>query len=279
VRNVRSVRNVRNVFSAISGLTVMALTCAAVVQAQTTAASRPLQRPAPAGSADQAFDPHDLSGIWWGHNARGVNSSLGSTAPPMTPWALQKYNAAKPGLGRGVRAQPLGNDPMMICDPMGFPRIMFWTNYPYEIVQVPNRVIMFFDWFYTYRTIWTDGRELAADPDPKWYGNSVGAWDGSTFVVRSNGFDDRSWLDADGHPHSEEMRLEERYRRVTRDTIEVTMTLTDPVAYTTPWVSEKMTLTLAEPKTQMREDVCVPSAEQKYKEVIRNPAGGATVVK
>jgi hypothetical protein len=256
-----------------------ALSCASVVHGQSAAAPRAAQASPPAASKDQPFDPHDLSGIWWGRNARGVNSSLGATAPPMTPWAQQRYNAAKPGLGRSARAQPLGNDPMMICDPMGFPRIMFWTNYPYEIVQLPNRVIVFFDWFYTYRTIWTDGRELEADPDSRWYGNSVGRWEGDTFIVRSNGFDDRSWLDADGHPHSDEMRLEERYRRVNHDTIELTMTLTDPKAYTQPWVSEKMTMTLADSKTRMREDVCVPSAEQKYKEVIRNPAGGATIQK
>ena len=193
----------------------------------------------------------------------------------MTKWARDRHAQAKPGLGSSGRAQPLGNDPMMICDPMGFPRILFWTAYPYEILQVPGRTIMFFDFFYTYRTIWTDGRELPADPDPRWYGNSVGHWEDNSFVVQSKGFDDRSWLDADGHPHSEDMQLEERYRRVDHDTIELTMTLTDPKAYTKPWVSDKMTLTLADKKTVMREDVCVPSAEAKYKEQIRNPAGGA----
>jgi hypothetical protein len=258
----------------IGGMLVIALALTDPAPAQTTA-SAPAGATA-AGQSPAAFDPHDLSGIWWGRLARGVSSSLGRTAPPMTPWAQDRYNAAKPGLGRGVRAQPLGNDPMMICDPMGFPRIMFWTNYPYEILQLRDRVIVFFDWFYTYRTIWTDGRELEADPDLRWYGNSVGKWEGNTFVVRSNGFDDRSWLDADGHPHSDEMRLEERYQRVSADTIELTMTLTDPKAYTEPWISEKMTLTRAEPNTKMREDVCVPSVEEKYKEMIRNPAGGAS---
>ena len=256
-----------------------ALLCSSVVRGQSAAPRGPDQALPPAAPRDHPFDPHDLSGIWWGRSARGVNSSLSVAAPPMTPWAQERYNAAKPGLGRSARAQPLGNDPMMICDPMGFPRIMFWTNYPYEIVQVPNRVIVFFDWFYTYRTIWTDGRELEADPDSRWYGNSVGKWEGNTFVVRSNGFDDRSWLDADGHPHSDEMRLEERYRRMNHDTIELTMTLTDPKAYTKPWMSDTMTLTLADAKTKMREDVCVPSVEQKYKEVIRDPAGGATIRK
>jgi hypothetical protein len=71
----------------------------------------------------------------------------------------------------------------------------------------------------------------------------------------------------------------DRYRRVNHDTIELMMTLTDPKAYTQPWVSEKMTLTLADAKTAMREDVCVPSVEQKYKEVIRDPAGGAKIPK
>jgi len=196
--------------------------------------------------------------------------------PPMTAWAQERYKAAKPGLGGSGRAQPLGNDPMMNCDPMGFPRIMFWTNYPIEIIHIPGRTLMFFDWFYTYRTIWTDGRQLPNDPDPKWYGYSTGKWEGDTFVVQTSGFDDRTWLDADGHPHSEDMKLEERYRRVDRNTIELTMTLTDPQAYTKPWIGDKMTLTRADSKQEMREDVCVPSEEQKYKDLIRNPAGGAT---
>jgi hypothetical protein len=264
---------VRNVLA--FGFLLVGLAHSNGVRAQTPAPA-PSSGVSPATASPAAsFDSHDLSGIWWGHLTRGVNSSLGRTAPPMTSWAEERYKAAKPGLGRSERAQPLGNDPMMLCDPMGFPRIMFWTNYPYEIVQLPNRVVMFFDWFYTYRTIWTDGRALEADPDLRWYGNSIGKWEGDSFVVRSNGFDDRSWLDADGHPHSDQMQLEERYRRVAADTIEVTMTLIDPKAYTAPWVSEKITLTRAEKKTQMREDVCVPSAEQKYKELIRNPAGGA----
>ncbi len=251
------------------------LLCVSAVAAQTATPSR---RPeVPDSQKDQPFDPHSLAGIWWGHPVRGARNSLSATAPSMTAWAQQRYNAAKPGLG--PRGQPLGNDPMMICDPMGFPRILFWDNYPYEMIQLPDRMIMFFDWFYTYRTIWTDGRELPTDPDPRWYGYSVGKWEGDTFVVQSNGFDDRTWLDADGHPHSDEMRLEERYRRTDHNSIELRMTLTDPKAYLQPWVSEKFTFKMADAKTEMREDVCVPSVEAKYKEVIREPAGGATVLK
>ena len=72
------------------------------------------------------------------------------------------------------------------------------------------------------------------------------------------------------------MVLEERYRRVSPDMIEFTMTLTDPKAYKAPWVSAKTNMTRADQATRMREDVCVPSVESKYKEQIRDPAGGAT---
>jgi hypothetical protein len=245
--------------------------------------SAPAQNNQPAAAApkadakSQAFDPHDLSGIWMAHNAPRSNFSMGGTVPPMTEWAQARHDAARPGLG--PRGAPLGDDPIMGCDPMGYPRIMFWTNYPIEILQIPGRTLMFFDWFYTYRTIWTDGRPLPADPDPRFYGTSTGKWDGDTFVIQSKGFDDRTWLDADGHPHSEDMTLEERFRRVSPDTIEYTMTITDPKAYKAPWVSAKMNMTRAEKGTGMREDICVPSVEAKYKEEVRNPAGGATHTK
>jgi len=223
--------------------------------------------------AEAAFDPHDLSGEWWAHTVRGSNFSLSAKAPAMTAWAQAKYDAAKPGLG--PRGKPLGNDPIMICDPMGYPRILFWTNYPIEIIQIPGRTMMFFSWFYTYRTVWTDGRKLPDAPDPRWYGSSVGKWDGNTFVIDSKGFDERAWLDADGLPHSEDMTLSERFQRVNRDTIEITMTLTDAKAYTKPWTSDKITLTRDTEHTEMREDICVPSHEAQYKEVVRDPAGGA----
>ena len=205
----------------------------------------------------------------------------------MTAWAEAKYNAAKPGLngtGEG-RAQPLGNDPIMICDPVGYPRIIAASGeYGLQIVQAPKETLMLFDWFYARRDIYTGGRKLSPDTDPRFYGNSVGHWEGDTFVVESNNFDTRTWLDSAGHPHSEDMTLVERYRRVDHDTIELTMTLTDPKAYATPWVSEKKYLerffqdeleSRNSGWNDLREDVCVPDVESKYREEVREPAGGA----
>jgi hypothetical protein len=90
-------------------------------------------------------------------------------------------------------------------------------------------------------------------------------------VVETIGFNDRSWVDNDGHPHSDEMKLEERFQRVDHDTIQASMTLTDPKAYTAPWVGMRSTWTLTS-KIDMREDLCVPSDEEKYKEEMRVPA-------
>jgi hypothetical protein len=221
---------------------------------------------APSPTANLPFDAHDFSGVWMG---RGPFNTLSGTPPPMTPWAKARYDAAKPGIG--PRMQPLGNDPIMVCDPIGYPRIAFYNAYPMEFVQTKDRLLEFFDFFYVHRTIWLDGRKLPDDPEPTWYGSSVGHWDGNTLVVETTGFNDESWLDNDGHPHSDEMKLEERFQRVNHDTIEARMTLTDPKAYTAPWVSEVTTWTLT-PKQAMREDLCAPSDELKYKEEMREPA-------
>ena len=241
-------------------------------------------------SASQPFDPHDLSGFWTAHGSPAQTNQrheISLNAPPMTPWAQAKYDAAKPGLnGTGAgRAQPLGNDPIMICDPVGYPRVLVASGeYGLQIIQAPKEMLMLFDWFYGRRDIYTDGRKLPDDPDPRFYGNSVGHWEGNTFVVDSNGFDERTWLDSAGHPHSDEMKLVERYRRVDHDTIELTMTLTDPKAYTRPWVSEKKFLerfpaddleARGSGWNDLREDVCVPSEEAKYKELVREPAARA----
>jgi len=231
-------------------------------------------------SAAQPFDQHDLSGVWYIRGGPGFNG-LSRNPPPMTPWAQARYDAAKPGLG--PRGRPLGNDPILICDPMGLVRSLIWGVYPIEIIQTPKQVLMLFDWFYTRRAIWTDGRKLPDDPEARFYGYSIGRWEGDTFVVDSNGFDDRAWLDADGHPNSTDMRLEERYRRIDHDTMEVRITLTDPKAYTRPWVSDLRTATLVthglDPFTVMREDLCIPSVEAKYKEQVREPAGDPEAAK
>ena len=198
---------------------------------------------APATAAPPApsvpHDARDVSGVW--RRQRGF-LGMSNQTPPMTAWGQAKFDAAKPVYGPRAVAGGLGNDPVMTCDPLGMPRNLFLevSIYPMELVQTPRRVFQFFEWAHVWREIWTDGRALPTDPEPRWMGYSVGRWEGDEFVVNSLGFDERTWLDHFGHPISGEARFEERYRRVDRDTLELTMTLTDPKTYTRPWSNERV---------------------------------------
>src|SRR5438093_6440608 len=104
--------------------------------------------------------------------------------------------------------------------------------------HIPGRILMFFEGQHTVREIWMDGRKLPDDPDPRWYGYSVGRWEGDTLVVETAGFNDKTWLGAQGQPHSDEMRTIERYRRVDHDTIQFNLTIDDPKTYTKTWEAE-----------------------------------------
>jgi hypothetical protein len=218
-------------------------------------------------------DPHDLSGIWV---RRGGTLTVSDTPPAFTPDGKKRFDANKPSYGPRAIAPALGNDPMGNCDPLGIPRLLVLENNPFdfEFIQIPGRVLQIFDRHHVYRIIWVDGRELPKDPDPRLMGYSVGRWEGDTFVVESNGFDERTWLDHFGNPHSDEMRLEERYHRLDRDHMQLVMTLTDPKIYTQPWVSETKDLRLSPLKDFVDELFCIPSEEQAFNRRIRNPAGG-----
>jgi hypothetical protein len=226
--------------------------------------------------AQTAFDPHDLSGVWT--KTRGTYLGMSNTPPPFTPEGQAKFNETRPSYGPRAVPAAKGNDPSMgTCDPPGMPRSLFLevSIYNMEMVPAPGRVIQFFEWAHDYCNIWTDGRELPKDPDPRWQGYSVGKWVGDTFVVDSLGFDERTWLDHFGNPVSDAMRLQERYRRLDKDTLELTMTVTDPKIYTKPWVSDKKILKLV-PKGELAELYCVPSEEQAFNKGIRDPAAGKT---
>ncbi len=85
-----------------------------------------------------------------------------------------------------------------------------------------------------FRQIFLDGRALPQNPEPSWMGYSVGRWDGNAFVVETAGFNDKTWLDGSGHPHSEKMRLTERFVRRNFGHMNIEITVDDPVMYTKP---------------------------------------------
>jgi hypothetical protein len=122
-----------------------------------------------------------------------------------------------------------------------------------KIVQTPS-LILILNPDLTYRQIFLDGRTLEEKPNPNWMGYSVGHWDGDTLVVESFGFNDRTWLDHDGHPHTEALRTTERYRRRNFGNLDVEVTLSDPETYTRPFTVTARAELAAD--TEMLEWVC-----------------------
>jgi len=235
------------------------------------------------------FDAHDLSGVWSmptkGFEKHSLTSGpldlqhvptemkQNSFPPPMTAWGKARFDATRVSYGPRSVPPGTGNDPVSTCDPLGYPRAIWEANLrPFEFVMARDRVLQHMQYHDVWRTIWTDGRALPKDPDPAWYGYSVGRWEGDTFVVDSTGYDERTWIDHFGNPHSEQMHLEERFHRTDPDTLVVNMVLTDPKAYTKPWVSD--TITFVNPKAAIFEEICAPSEENLFNDRIRDAAVG-----
>jgi len=165
----------------------------------------------------------DFSGLW-----RVKQATVGETDKAMHSlkpqgWAGELSKKRKDNLGR--------DDMSVLCLPFG-PRA---DMAPDRIVQAPGMLIMLFSDL-TYRQVYLDGRPLPKDPNPAWMGYSIGHWDGDTLVVESSGYNDRSWLDGDGHPHTEALRVTERFRRPDFGHVELERTLEDPKALAQPWV-------------------------------------------
>ena len=226
-----------------------------------------------APDATSAAPRRDVSGVWLGVAVPHLEATA-----PMTERGQALFDAAKPMYG--PRAVPVANsnDPLVTCDPLGFPRSILHELRGMEFVQTPTRVVQLLQYQRAFREIWTDGRSLPAEVggtspqarDPKWYGYSIGRWaDDYTFVVETTGATETSWGDEYGHPHGLGARIEERYRRVDAGTLEVVVTIDDREMYQKPFVA--MTLVLKRGK-ELEEQLCVPSEALNYLEVVAKPA-------
>ncbi|MGB8848839.1 MAG: hypothetical protein WCC76_03925, partial [Candidatus Acidiferrales bacterium] len=106
--------------------------------------------------------------------------------------------------------------------------------------------------------------------EPRWYGYSIGKWvDDATLVVETSGLDERTWLDNAGRPHSSDLRVEERFHRVSHDIFELTVTIIDPQMYTKPWNAlDKFPMRLQSADFDIREMLCSPSEQAQYDNVV-----------
>jgi hypothetical protein len=181
----------------------------------------------------------DLSGVWV------VSQGLDITAQvPYQPAFLRLWNDRKSDLTK--------QDPATYCLPNGVVRM---TNLPYKIVQTPALIVLLSEGnTHSYRRFFLDGRKHNLDLDPNnWNGDSIGHWEGATLVVDSIGFNDKTWLDGTGKPHSEDLHVVERYTRVSKTRLEIQYTLEDPKALTKPFT---FTRVLAPANREIKEQFC-----------------------
>ena len=262
---------------ALPSLSLAAFLPLAAVQAA------PPQQGAVAKDPNAAETPRrDISGTWDPGN-NGIQP-LGPAAmpddgkpehqPPFTALGLEVLNTHKPS--NGVRSVLPGdtNDPVVYCDPQGMPREDLYELRTLQIVQMPVKVIILYQFNKMWRVVWTDGRDLPKTPEPRWYGYSVGKWaDDYTFVVQTSGTDDRTWVDRAGRPHSADLRVEEKFHRAGHDNLELTVTIDDPKMYTKPWVAvDKLRFKLMPPSFDVREMICSPSEFAEYNRLVGKPA-------
>lgn len=189
----------------------------------------------------------DLSGIWSRSGPVNRYFDVGVAEEAMRPEAREKY---KDQLAAGrirVIERDLFDPYVKACAPVGITRLIAeggGAGRPFEVIHLPNRVFVHYEWDHWPRDIWMDGRAHPPSQLPTWMGHSTGKWDGDTLVVDSVGFNDLTWLTTNGHPHSESLHMVERYRRVNHDTMELQITFEDPEIYTKPLVGNTMTLRL-----------------------------------
>jgi hypothetical protein len=190
----------------------------------------------------------DLSGVW---SIGGLGATTNITNVEMLPWAQAVYKQRLATFGH--------DDPFVTCLPEG-PRTSLAGFEPLRIIQTPALIAIVYETGQT-RLVYLDGRPLPDDPTPTWMGYSIGRWEGDTLVVQTAGYNDKTWLDFNGHPHSEALRITERFRRTDFGHIQLAMTFDDPKTYVKPFtVNFGVTF---QPDTDLIESICLENEKSK----------------
>jgi hypothetical protein len=226
---------------AASVLTLVATTSAQWLTQPTAGIPRlPDGKPNLSAAAPRSADGKpDLSGLW--HAGPKWDTDLKEA--DVHQWAQEQ--------ARQRLANPAALSWSVLCLPPG-PMVTF--SGPLRIIQTPQIVAVLYEVPNNFRQIFLDGRSLPKDPNPTWQGYSVGRWDGETFVVESNGFNDKSWIGRPGFPHTEALRMTERYRRRDFGHMDVQVTFDDPKTFARPWTAT--TELLYDADTELLEFVC-----------------------
>jgi len=205
---------------------------------------------APKGARRMPDGTPDLSGVYG-----NAGLPAGATPPPLKPGA-EKFRIVRGG-PRDVRGRTTittGND----CYPLGVPQT-YITPYPFQIVQIPNLVIIVYEYPNAIRFVPVDGRPQVVDPDPSWMGTSVGRWDGDTLVIDAIGFNDKT--EVHGFMHTDALHVVERFRRLDNGSLQYDVTVEDPNVWEKPWVIPSRTFPFRPEIEFVSEFVCESSVD------------------
>jgi hypothetical protein len=257
---------------------IAAITFSVTLRAQTAA---PARGATAQGQGNSAKIP-DLSGDWALDNMKGgIGQSISLSDPggklrgkepdiPYQPWALQKTLSEYPPTGPDTRYD-LTTDPYIhYCEPLGIARVYMYPART-RFVQTPDAVYILHEQGEQFRVVRLNSKH-PDDPDPQYWGDSIGSYEnGDTLVIDSVGFNDRSWLDQLGHPHTDKLHFIERYKVVDKDHLQLDMTIDDPGAYTKPFPSQR---NFARPKVPFMQNpwVCSMRENQEHMDNLAKPA-------
>src|SRR5262245_4903761 len=212
----------------------------------------------PAGKTPRTSDGKpDFTGVWSPDRTfiYDITSAMKKDDKlPIQPWAekLTKERMSK-------------DDPEANCLPTGVPRM---APYPWRIIQHPSHTkathifFLFEGNIHSYRQIFMDGRKHPDDPDPTWYGHSIGHWEGDTLAIDTVGFNDKFWFDFRGHPHTEKLHTIERWTRKDLGTLVNEVTIDDPGAYSRPFTL-RFTARLR-PNEELMEYICQENEQDSH---------------
>ena len=212
----------------------------------------------------------DLSGTWRGYNPAA--GRRGAPPPPPAPAGTPptaNFRDIQMGFPGGLPLTPYAKDlldkhvarnskdnPEASCLPMG--NMQFWTQgFPRKFVHTPKLLVVLYEASAGLRQIYIDGRPLPkqGDPQPYYYGYSSGRWEGDTLVVESNNFRDDGWLDIVGTPTTDQLKMTERFTRVSYGRMNIDITVDDPKAFTKPWTVRHMQEIM--PDADIIEFICI----------------------
>ena len=220
---------------------------------------------APTGPAPKFADgTPDLSGVWLGGGGSDADianprSLKEGSKVVMLPWAE--------GL---VKTRQSKEDPEANCLPAGIPR---GSPYPWRMVQTPTHYFLLFEGnIHSYRQIFMNAKH-PEDPDPTWFGHSVGHWEGNTLIVDTVGFNDKFWFDYVGHPHTEKLHTIEHYTRTDQGHMAIEVTIDDPGTYTQPFTTVGRATLM--PGQELLEYICQENNQdlQRLEGPARGPGG------